>query len=337
MSRFGACILGCEGLRLTRQEKHHFSRTSPFGFILFNRNLDSADQIRALTAELRDAVGWNAPVFIDQEGGRVQRLRPPLARDWLPPLDDVARFGAAAPQAMRLRAQIIAMELRGLGIDGNCAPLLDIAREGTHPVLKNRCYGTDLETVTTVARAVAEGCFAGGVLPVMKHIPGHGLGTLDSHLEVPRVAETKEALQALDFAAFRALNDLPLGMTGHLIFEAITDQPATISKVMITLIRQEIGFDGLLMTDDLSMEALSGTVFERAKGAIEAGCDVILHCNGRFDEIQRVTDAAGQMTQPAQDRAQAALNRRTDLPDVDIGALEAEFQGLIPGAPDERN
>lgn len=331
MTPYGAAIFGVEGLRLSAQEKAFFRAENPFGFILFNRNIDSADQLRALTAGLRDCVGWRVPIFIDQEGGRVQRLRPPLASEWLPALDDVARFAPQdVAQAIYLRYRIISAELMSYGIDGNCAPLLDVAREDTHAVLKNRCYGSDLNSVVKIAKAVAQGCLDGGVLPVIKHMPGHGLGTLDSHLELPRITATRETLDDVDFSAFAQVNDLPLGMTGHLVFEAIDPRATTVSPVMIDLIRSQIGFDGLLMTDDLSMEALQGTVAQRASDAISAGCDVILHCNGKLDEMQQVVENAGQMTAQAQARAQAALACRRDPGAVDIDALKAEFHALIP-------
>lgn len=331
MNPFGAAIFGVEGLKLSTQETAFFRDANPFGFILFNRNIEGADQLRALTADLRNCVGWQVPIFIDQEGGRVQRLRPPLASEWLPALDDVARFAPQdAGQAMYLRYRIISAELMSYGIDGNCAPLLDVARDETHAVLKNRCYGSDLSDVVQIGKAVAQGCLDGGVLPVIKHIPGHGLGTLDSHLELPRISSTREILDTIDFSAFAQVNDLPLGMTGHLVFEALDPRATTVSPVMIDLIRSQIGFDGLLMTDDLSMEALQGSVAQRASKAISAGCDVILHCNGKLDEMQQVMESAGQMTAPAQVRATAALACRRNPGAVDIDALKAEFRALIP-------
>ncbi|MCT4559466.1 MAG: glycoside hydrolase family 3 protein [Pelagimonas sp.] len=329
MSPFGATILGCLGPRLTAQERGFFATANPFGFILFNRNLEDTEQIRALCADLRDCVGRDAPIFIDQEGGRVQRLRPPLAREWSAPLDLCQALGPSASRAMYLRYQIIASELRGLGIDGNCAPLVDVARPDTHPVLRNRCYGEDTDTVVKIARAVADGCMRGGVLPVIKHMPGHGLGTLDSHHELPHVSAPRDILDTVDFAAFAALADQPLGMTGHLVFQAIDDRPATISPVIIDLIRSQIGFDGLLMTDDLSMKALGGSFHARARAAISAGCDVILHCNGDMNEMRPVVEAAGTLSERGQIRAQRALNLRKPAPTLDIDALEDEFQGLV--------
>ena len=338
-SGLGAAVFGCAGPELTPDEAAFFRDADQFGFILFSRNLAAPDQIRRLCSDLRAAVGWGAPIFIDQEGGRVQRLRPPLARDWSAPLDMARTLGEAAPRGFWLRYRIIAAELRSLGIDGNCAPLADMAEDGTHPVLKNRCYGTDPATVTQIARAVAEAHLAGGVLPVLKHIPGHGLARVDSHLDLPRVSADRATLEAHDFAPFRALNDLPLGMSAHLVFDAIDPaRPATISPPAIAMIRDDIGFDGLLMTDDISMQALSGTVAERSAAAIAAGCDLVLHCNGNLTEMHAVASATGAMHDAARDRAHRALEARRPPDPVDIAELEAELDALQRGAgADDRN
>lgn len=327
MDRFGAAILGCEGPILSASEKSFFSEVNPFGFILFLRNLETADQIRRLCDDLRESVGWNAPIFIDQEGGRVQRLRPPLAREWLPPLDDVARLGQNAAKGMTLRYRIIAGELLALGIDGNCAPTLDVARADTHAVLRNRLYAGDADRVIEIGKAVYDGLMEGGVLPVIKHMPGHGRGTLDSHLEPPRVSASREELSE-DFKAFRAFSHVPLGMSAHLVFEKIDPQPATISPIMIDLIRNDIGFGGLLMTDDISMEALSGTVAERGAAALAAGCDLVLHCNGKLAEMQDLLARVGTLSDAAQRRAESALSQRPKAQTVDIDALQAEFEAL---------
>jgi beta-N-acetylhexosaminidase len=326
MTAFGAVIFGCAGLRLSNAEISLLAESAPFGFILFNRNLESPDQIRALCADLRNAAGHDAPIFIDQEGGRVQRLRPPLARAWRAPLEDAT--GPDPERAFYLRGRLIAEDLRALGIDGNCVPTLDIARPDTHAILRNRCYGTDCATVIANGRALVRGCRDGGVLPVMKHMPGHGLGTLDSHLDLPRVHAPRAALEAEDFASFKAFADLPMGMTAHLVFEAIDPRPATISPVMIDLIRRQIGFDGLLMTDDISMQALSGSVATRSAAARAAGCDVILHCNGDLAEMQAVWHTVGQMDAQGLRRADAALRSRRDAQPVDIAALAAEAGAL---------
>ena len=329
--RFGATILDADGLRLSVEEKAFFRDVNPFGFILFARNIDTADQVRALCADFREAVGRDAPITIDQEGGRVQRLRAPLARDWLPPLDHVARAGQGAERAMYLRYRLIADELRGMGIDSNCAPMVDVATPETHDFLRNRCYDTDPSTVTRLGRAVAQGHLDGGVLPVLKHIPGHGRATLDSHFDLPRVAADLSDLETTDFAPFRALNDLPLGMTAHLVYEALDDAPATLSPKAMGYIRDQIGFDGLIMTDDISMKALSGSLSDITQQALAAGCDVILHCNGTLAERAEVAEAADQMTDIAQARAEATLAARTSPTDIDIPACEAELKTLMSG------
>ncbi len=331
MTATGATILGCLEATLSADEKAFFREADPWGFILFARNVEAPDQLRRLTSDLRDAVGRDAPIFVDQEGGRVQRLRAPHWREWAPPLDAVAAAGEAAPRMMNLRFQLIAAELRSVGVDGNCAPTADLATGVTHPFLKNRCYGSELATVVDVAREVANGLLAGGVLPVMKHMPGHGRASLDTHHELPRVTASAEELAASDFAVFRALRDLPLGMTAHIVFAELDDRPATASDIIVKIIRQDIGFDGLLMTDDLSMQALSGSLGERAADARAAGCDVMLHCNGKRHEMEQVVPAAGRLSPQAQRRAAAALARRKAPDHVDIAALEAELSALMEG------
>ncbi|MEO1676534.1 MAG: glycoside hydrolase family 3 N-terminal domain-containing protein [Pseudomonadota bacterium] len=325
---------GLSGPILLDAERDLIAEAQPWGFILFARNVETPQQLLRLTSELRSAVGRDAPILIDQEGGRVQRMGPPHWRAWWPPLDQMAAIKDAgtAARAMHLRYRLIAEELGAVGIDVNCAPLGDIARPDTHPILRNRCYGEDAVTVIGAARAVAEGLLAGGVLPVVKHIPGHGLGTRDSHLEPPRVSSSREALEAQDFAAFRALADLPMGMTAHLIFDAIDPvRPATVSPQVIRLIRREIGFDGLLTTDDISMQALSGDVVERGNAALAAGCDIVLHCNGVLAEMEMLACGLPPMTAEAHARSDAALARRGGAEPVDIPATEAELEALLSG------
>ena len=265
----GAYIFGCEGLKLSEAERQFFERAQPWGFILFARNIENPEQLRALTAELRGAVGYDAPIFIDQEGGRVARMRPPYWREWLPALDQVQLNPKDALRTLYLRYRLIADELLAVGIDGNCAPLADIASAQTHDILRCRCYGEDVVHVAERAGVVAQALLEGGVLPVVKHIPGHGRGTLDSHKELPRVDAKEKDLIRTDFMAFEPLAGLPMAMSAHIVFEDIDpDWPATQSKIMIDLIRERIGFDGLLMTDDLSMEALDGPLSLRARRAM---------------------------------------------------------------------
>lgn len=328
----GATILGCLGPDLSADEAAFFRDADPWGFILFARNVESPAQLRRLTADLREAVGRNAPVLTDQEGGRVQRLRAPYWREWSPPLMLAQATGADAPRAFWLRSRLIAHELRACGIDANCAPCLDIATRQTHPFLLNRCLGQDAATVASIGRAVAEAHLAGGVLPILKHMPGHGRGTADSHHALPTTPAPLTELEGTDFAPFAALSDMPMGMTAHLVFSAIDSAPATTSAAMIALIRHRIGFQGLLMTDDLSMNALSGDVGTRAGAAIAAGCDVALHCNGKRPEMEQVVAAAGRLSAPAAVRAARALDARHLPEPVDIAALEAELRALAGGA-----
>ncbi|SPH18331.1 Beta-hexosaminidase [Defluviimonas aquaemixtae] len=326
-----AAIVGIGGLTLSTDEAAFFQAADPWGFILFARNVETPEQLRGLTSALRDAVGRDAPVLVDQEGGRVQRLRAPHWREWLPPLDQVTRAGVGAERSLWLRHRLIAEELRAVGIDTNCVPTADIACAETHHFLRNRCLGEDAATVARNARAVAEGTLAGGVLPVMKHMPGHGRAVADSHHDLPEIAAGRSELAASDFAPFRALADLPLGMTAHIRAPTYGDEPATLNPAIIGAIRTEIGFRGLLMTDDISMEALSGGPGERAVRAIAAGCDIVLHCNGEMAEMEQVAAAAGPLSDAAHGRAEAALACRRDPDPVDTALLEAELEALLKG------
>jgi beta-N-acetylhexosaminidase len=327
-----AAILAPEGLSLSAQEAAFFKDAQPLGFIVFARNVESPRQLRRLTGQLRDAVGRDAMIFVDQEGGRVQRLRAPHWREWLPPLDQAVRAGGAAPRSFWIRSRLMAAELRDVGIDANCAPTCDIAGPETHPFLRNRCLGTEPGAVAENARATAEGLMAGGVLPVMKHMPGHGRGKVDSHAQLPVADVGIEDASDWDFAPFRALADLPMGMSAHIVFPEVSPLPATQSPEMIRLIREDMGFAGLLMTDDLSMEALRGTVAERAAISIAAGCDIALHCNGDMGEMAAVVRAAGDLDGVGMVRAVAALSRRLPPEDVDIAALDAELDALLRGS-----
>lgn len=328
-----AAIFGCAGPGLLPEERDFFRDADPFGFILFARNVESPDQLRRLTGDLRASVGRDAPVLVDQEGGRVQRLRAPHWREWQPPLDVAQAAGPAAAQVLGLQAQIIAAELRAVGIDANCAPVADVARAETHPFLQNRCYGFDPARVAVIARAVADGYLSGGVLPVVKHMPGHGRSVADTHLDLPTVTASRAELTAVDFAPFRALADLPMAMTAHIVFAAYDTRPATQSPAMIRVIRDEIGFRGLLLTDDLNMEALRGDLARRTAASIAAGCDIALHCKGDLAQMQQVAGACGALTAAGRARAEAALAARVRPGAVDIAALEHQLSGLLAGAP----
>jgi beta-N-acetylhexosaminidase len=321
-----AVIFGCAGTVLEAAERRFLAEADPWGFILFARNVEGPAQLGRLTASLRDAVGREAPVMIDQEGGRVARLRGPAWREWAPALEECERLPSRElkARAMFLRYRLIAAELAAVGIDVNAAPVLDLAGPGTHAVIRNRCYGGDPEEVAAIGRAVAEGLMAGGVLPVMKHMPGHGLSHVDTHHDLPTVDATHEELTAVDFAPFRALRDLPMAMTAHLVFAALDGaRPATQSPVMIRVIREEIGFQGLLMSDDLNMQALSGTLAERTARTIAAGVDVALHCKGDMAEMVAVAGAAGVMGPGARARAEAAVAaRRPATVDLEVALAE---------------
>lgn len=328
-----AAILGVSGPVLTARERSFLRDADPWGFILFARNVIRPGQLRVLCAALREAVGRDAPIMIDQEGGRVQRMAPPQWRALWPALDQMAR--ARDPvHAHWIRNRLIAHDLAAVGIDVNAAPLADLVEEATHPVLRNRLSGGDIATVVAAARACIAAHLDGGVLPVVKHIPGYGRAAVDSHLGLPRVDASREALRARDFAPFRALRDTPMGMTAHIVLSAIDpDNAATVSPAVMTVIRDEIGFDGLLMTDDISMGALSGDVADRSRRSVAAGCDVVLHCNGDPAEMAAVIGAVGHMGRPAADRAGRALAQRGTPRHVDIAALEAELDAAL--TPDD--
>ncbi len=326
-----AVILGCEGRTLGRDERRFMAEADPWGFIVFARNVESRAQLRKLTDDLRASVGRDAPVLIDQEGGRVARLRGPEWREWAPALEECARLPSLAlrAHAMRLRSRLIADELTQVGIDVNCAPVLDVLQPRTHAVLRDRCYASVAEEVAAIGRAVAEGLLAGGVLPVMKHAPGQGRAGLDSHAALPVVETGLAELEATDFVPFRELGHLPLAMTAHVVLAAVDPEaPVTLSRRGVSLIRERLGFQGLLMTDDLSMGALSGRYAERVSAAIEAGCDVILHCNGRMTEMAEVVAAVPRLAGASAVRAQRALAARGTQQAADAALLAAEFAAL---------
>jgi beta-N-acetylhexosaminidase len=310
-----AAILGCSGPELTAEEKAFFRRVRPWGFILFGRNVGSPDQVRRLVGALRETVGRaDAPVLIDQEGGRVQRLGPPHWRRFPPgrAYGDLARNDPLFRREItRLGARLVAHDLAALGINVDCAPVLDVPDPQGHEIVGDRAYGRTPQEVAVLGRAAAEGLIAGGVLPVIKHIPGHGRAKADSHLELPVVDAPLAELAARDFAPFQALSDMPMAMTAHVIYSAVDrTRPATTSRaVMRRVVRGAIGFDGLVMSDDLSMKALTGGFAERARAAKAAGCDVVLHCNGSMAEMTAVVEGAGALSRRGEARAKAALAR----------------------------
>jgi len=328
----GAAIFGCQGLTLGANEAAFFRDYDPFGFILFARNVESPDQLRRLTGALRDAVGRDAPILVDQEGGRVQRLRSPHWREWTPPLDFVAAAGGQAEEALRLRYAILGAELRAVGIDADCAPVGDLITAKTHPFLKNRCYGSDPAEVARLGRAVAQGLMEAGVWPVMKHLPGHGRSEVDTHHDLPTVTASRAEVVAHDFAPFKAWADLPMAMTAHLVFTAWdAERPATQSPAMVQAIRDEIGFQGLLMTDDLNMQALKGDLGQRTRASMDAGVDIALHCKGDLAEMQAVARAAGEMTPQARVRATQVITKRPKA-SIDIRQAESDLRAIMPDA-----
>jgi len=330
-----AFITGIAGLELTAEERAFLRAERPWGFILFKRNIDSPAQVARLVEELRGTTGdLDAPVLIDQEGGRVQRLGPP---HW-PVYPPGAVFGtlydidpALGFRAAHLSSRLMAADLVDLGITVDCLPLADVPVEGADAVIGNRAYGTTPDKVAAIARAVTDGLEQGGILPVLKHIPGHGRATADTHIKLPVVDTSAAELEAFDFAAFRPLADLPMAMTAHVVFSALdAEQPATTSATIIErVIRGSIGFQGLLMSDDVSMNALAGTIAERTRAIVSAGCDIVLHCNGKLDEMRDVASETPILAGKALERAQAAIAARKQPDAFDRVAGRAELEALI--------
>ncbi len=309
-----AAIFGCAGLSLSGTERAFFRDVDPWGFILFARNIDTPEQVRALTGALRESVGRDAPILIDQEGGRVARLRPPHWRGWSPALDTATAAALTEDErceALRLRYRLIGAELAGVGIDVNCAPLLDIPVPGAHDIIGDRALGRTVEDVIRRGGAVRDGLLDAGVLPVIKHIPGHGRAGADSHLALPRVETPLETLAETDFRPFAALADAPLAMTAHIVYEALDpDACATLSRSVIAYLRDVLGVTSLLMSDDLSMKALAGEFDARTSRALDAGCDLVLHCNGEMPEMTAIATALRPLTDAAQGRSLHALALR---------------------------
>ena len=329
-----AFISGLSGVAITHDEARFLREARPWGLILFRRNIDNPSQVKALTAHFRDILGWQAPVLVDQEGGRVQRLGPPHWPSY-PPGAAYARLYGQDPssglEAARLGGRLIGEDLAALGIDVDCVPVADVPVDGADAVIGDRAFGTTPDQVGALAGAQAEGVMAAGVLPVVKHLPGHGRATADSHLKLPVVDTDRATLEATDFAAFRTLSSLPLGMTAHVVFSAIDPaNPATTSAIMIRdVIRGSIGFEGLLMSDDVSMGALSGALSERSRDALAAGCDLVLHCNGNLDEMRDVAEAAPLLSGEAAARADRALALRQRREPIDLAAARARFSDLM--------
>jgi beta-N-acetylhexosaminidase len=340
MTESKAMITGCAGKSFTEDEVAFLTREKPWGLILFARNIGAAEEIRALTAHFRMLVGRDdAPVFIDQEGGRVQRIREPITQSYPSGATIGALYRAdpeAGKQAARTMSRLHAADLLPLGINADCLPVLDVPVEGAHDVIGDRAYGKDPETVAILGRAAAEGLLEGGVLPVIKHIPGHGRAFSDSHKALPVVDTPLEELRVHDFPPFKALADMPIAMTAHVVYSAIDPvRPATTSpRVIEEIIRGEIGFDGLLMSDDVSMHALSGDFGARTESIFGAGCDVVLHCNGVMDEMLAVAAQTPVLAGEAAKRAERALARLLDNDGkegdaANVAALRNELNGYF--------
>jgi beta-N-acetylhexosaminidase len=331
-----AFITGLAGLTISANERAFLRDARPWGLIIFKRNASSPAQVTELIQSFRDDVGWRAPVLVDQEGGRVQRLGPP---HW-PAFPPGARYGelydrepSSGITAARLAGHLIAADLRPLGIDIDCLPLADVPVAGGDPIIGDRAYGNEPGKVAAIAKAIAQGLRAGGVLPVLKHLPGHGRATADSHHKLPVVDTDRATLEATDFAAFRPLASLSLGMTAHVVFSAIDPvAPATTSVTMVRqVIRGNIGFQGLLMSDDVSMNALSGTIAERSRAALAAGCDVVLHCNGDLREMAAVAGEAPELSGESAKRADAALATRSAPEEFDVDSARKLFKQMLEG------
>jgi beta-N-acetylhexosaminidase len=336
-----AFITGLAGTALTSAERAFLRESEPWGLVIFKRNIETPAQVRRLVTSFRDAVARDAPVLVDQEGGRVQRLGPP---HW-PAYPAAAAYGrlfdrgaALGRNAAYLGARLIAADLAAVGIDVDCLPVADVPAAGADPIIGDRAYGESAEKVAVLARSAADGLLAGGVLPVLKHIPGHGRASVDSHRQLPVVKADRATLVATDFAAFRALSHLPLGMTAHVVYTAIDPiAPATTSVTLVRdVIRGWLGFRGLLMSDDISMGALSGSIEERSRAAISAGCDVILHCNGELAEMRAVASAAPALAGETAARADAALGQRRRISNDDLDAVRAEWSALMDSLEDAR-
>ncbi|HEX4572852.1 MAG TPA: beta-N-acetylhexosaminidase [Dongiaceae bacterium] len=332
-----AAIFGCAGTQLAEAERRFFARVDPAGFILFARNVADPAQLRELTGALRQAVGRDVPILVDQEGGRVQRLKPPYWRAAPPP----GRFGdlaahdpAGAALAVRLNARLIGAELSAVGIDTVCAPSLDLRLAGAHQVIGDRAFSADPAIVAALGRTACEGFFEAGITPVIKHLPGHGRSQVDSHLHLPAVDAPLAELAASDFRPFRELADMPLGMTGHLLIRAVdAERPATISsRVIAEVIRGHIGFKAVLISDDLSMEALAGSVQARAAAAIAAGCDIALHCNGKLAEMEVIAEAVPALAPQTVARLAAARPPVSEQP-VDAAEALRQLDQLLAGMP----
>ncbi len=330
-----AFVSGCAGQLLSSEEHSFFREEDPWGLILFGRNISTPDQVRDLTSSFREAVGRaDAPVLVDQEGGRVQRLRPPHWRKY--PAGKV--YGdlyredpSAGLRAAWLGARLIAAELHDVGISIDCLPCLDVRFPETVDAIGDRAMSDDPDIVTRLGQAMIEGAHAGGILPVIKHIPGHGRAIVDSHLELPRVETAQSLLESVDFRPFKALSNVSLGMTAHIVYAGIDGETAGTqsSRIVRDIIRGHIGFDGCLLSDDISMHALGGSFGDRSRKIVEAGCDIVLHCNGDMNEMRAVAEVVPDLSGLSATRCETALaGLEAPAPDFDVDAALKEFAAL---------
>ena len=334
-----ATIFGLSGPRLSRGEAAFFRDANPWGFILFSRNVETPNQVRALCASLRECVGRDALIFIDQEGGRVRRLRPPQWPDY-PSAQKLAHVysyeRSKGLRACYLHHRLMAFDLRRIGITANCAPVLDLPVDGADPIISDRAFGDDTDSIISMAHAAMAGLVTGGVAPVIKHIPGHGRATVDSHKALPRISAKKMQLKTTDFLPFEALSDAPMAMTAHAVFECSDDKhPVTTSKKALTdLIRDDIGFDGLLMSDDLDMRALhsgkmDGNLTALTRKSLAAGCDIALQCSGKLPDMVKVAAGAKTLRGEAARRAFIADNCAVREKRLDVKTARAEYEDLL--------
>lgn len=328
-----SCIIGLSGQQLLKPESVFLRDANPWGVILFGRNVEDPDQLRKLTRDIREAMGRNTLIFIDQEGGRVQRLRAPHWRAF-PSGDDYARIYRRDREdglrACYLGHRLIADDLRSVGITSDCAPVLDLPQPGSDPIISDRALGNTVENIVDMAHAAMAGLMSGGVAPVVKHIPGHGRATVDSHKALPKIESDRATLEASDFLPFRKLHDAPMAMTAHAVYSHNSRSAITISRKSLTeLIRAAIGFDGLLMTDDLDMKALTGDLTKKTERALRAGCDIALQCSGRLADSVKVAKGARVLSGRAFERAMIADNCADHITTFDRDAAEAEFDALM--------
>ena len=332
-----AVILGLSGPKLTAAERVFFRDADPWGFILFSRNIESPEQLSRLTHDLREAVGRDCLVFVDQEGGRVQRLRAPHWRKY--PSGAAFQHLYAKDKWLGKRAaylsyRLIADDLRKVGITADCAPVLDLPQKSADPIISDRAFGVKPVPIIDIAHAAMAGLMCGGVAPVVKHIPGHGRATVDSHKELPRIKTARQALENTDFIPFRALSDAPMAMTAHAVYEASSRSAVTVSKKSLTeLVRAAIGFNGLVMTDDLDMKALKGGLTRKTERSLAAGCDIALQCSGKLPDMVNVAKGAKRLDGRAESRAIIAQNCADHITPFDRKAAEREFDVLLEQVP----